>query len=462
MMRTWTGASASRGRRWFLLLAAACLACSLLLPPLIAFVPQPLSALGLVLLGAAAALIPWPSVVRRWIHAGGAVVMWGVVAWCDFSQAAPLTEPRGRVWGERALPLALALAVWLWLQAPQLWQRRTLLALTLPSLCGLSAMAWPTPRQVLDFAPYYVAVDAHQTIYVSDAHASVIRVFGADGSLRAKLRPGLASLHGPPGIGFSPPGAYNDPDSLGVGRALPGSSSVSALLRPWPVGADDFWFCGMATDSASRLYVPDWMRGRMLRFTPGGTLDADWPLPSGYQPSLGCISAAGSTLLLSDQRGAVLQIDPLTHKTLHSWSLPETIEGGISATSRGDTVFALAASRVYRIDTRSGAVTSWPLPTPTGPLGAPYQAILALGDGRVVIANLTARRADLYSGDGRPLGAVGRHGHMPGEFGQVGGLATDAGGHIYVSDVDSRALQRFTPTGHIDAIYWGPDDDEVD
>ncbi len=71
-------------------------------------------------------------------------------------------------------------------------------------------------------------------------------------------------------------------------------------------------------------------------------------------------------------------------------------------------------------------------------------------------------RLDLYTPDGKSLGAWGKHGIWPGEFQQVGSLARDTHGQVYVCDFDGRVVQRFSPTGKINALYWSPDDDEVD
>jgi len=466
---------------WALVMGAGL--CALLLPPLVAFEPQRPIALALAGLGAALTLAPYwfrsrlAGVRRttlhartatgwvphsRWLEIVGVIVLWGVVAWCVFSQAAPLTAARSQVWSARALPLALLVALWLWVRLPRDWQRRGLLGVALPSVVSLGIVAWPAPPRAVDFAPYYLALDSHGTLYASDAHAAVIREFAPDGSLQAKLRPGLASRAGPPGPGLSPPGPYNDPDRLGVARATPGAHGLSAPLQPWPVGADDFWFCGMAMGPGDRLYVPDWMRGRMLRFAPNGHLEVSWALPAGYQPSLGCTTVAGAAPYLSDSRGAVLRLDPADGHVLQRWDVGEPILGGISATPEGDAIYALARSRVYRIDLRAGTLISWALPSVPGPLGQPYQAILALGDGRVLLADLAARRVDVFTSAGQPLGAFGRRGAMPGEFGQVGGLARDVDGWVYIADSDARVVQRFTPHGRIDALYWSPDDDEIE
>lgn len=446
---------------WIGVLFAGAAACAIAHAPVVGFRREPLAALALVVIGAIAAFAPLPRPWAARARAGGIALLWATIAWCAVSQQAPLTEPASLAWSLGGLPVAIVAALWLWPLLPGAWQRRTLAAVGLPTVAGLGLVAWASPPRPLDFQPYLVAVDSHGTIYVTDAGAPVIRVFAPDGTLRGKLRPGLASQMPPPGPGFTPPGPYNDPDGLGVPHAAPGSGVVSGALRPTPFGTDDFWFCGMAVDAHNRLWVPDWMRGRMLRFAPDGRLDARWPLPAGYQPSLGCVAAAGGDVYLSAETGAVLRLNA-AGRVLARWAVPEHLAGGISVSPDGTALYALATARVYRFDLRTGALTSWALPAPSGPLGNPYQAILALADGRVVITNLSARRVDIYRADGRPLGHWGGPGDWPGTFGQVGGLGRDKFGHIYVADVDHRVLQRFTSTGVPDALYRSPDDDEID
>ncbi|MGZ3662966.1 MAG: NHL repeat-containing protein [Ktedonobacterales bacterium] len=459
-------------RTWALALIAGAALCCLLAPPLVAFRPQPLPALGGVAAGGVILLWPLVRPLRSgwtgWgLAAGGALFLWGIIAWCILSQVAPITQPISFTWGLRGLPIVVAAAMWLWLMLSRDWQRRTLLAVALPSTVGLGLVAWNSSTlQLVNFQPYYVAVDSHGTIYVTDAASPVIRIFGPGGSLRAKLRPGLASRQGPPGPGFSQPGPYNDPERLGVPRAASGSTSVSGSLRPWAPGTDDFWFCGMALDSHDNLYVPDWMHSRMLRFAPNGQLIARGPLPQDFHPSLGCITTGpDDALYLSDEHGVILRLDANGHVLAH-WALPEAIVGGISISPDGRTVNALALTRVYQVELGGGVIRSWPLPTPTGSLGRPYQGILATTGGRVLVTNLTAHRVDVYctgvTGVGRECGHIGSGGIWPGQFGQVGGMARDNRGDLYVADFDHRVLQQFTSDGTLDALYWGPDDDEVD
>ncbi|HEX6541715.1 MAG TPA: hypothetical protein VF040_08175 [Ktedonobacterales bacterium] len=447
-----------------LTLVVGALLCCLLLPPVVAFEPQRTPALVLLAVGSALLAVS-PGMRQRWARRAlfiiGAVLLWVLAGWCALSQISPLTEPRSFTWGVRGLPLVLAFGLWLWPLLPLSWLRRALVAVVVPSLLALVLIAWSRPPHPLNFQPYYIAVDSNGVFYVTDASAPVIRVFGPDGTLRAKLRPGLASVQGPPGPGLMPPGPYNDPDGLGVPRSTPGSRTMTGALNPVPYGVDDFWFCGMATNATHDLYVTDWMRGRMLRFNASGRLLARWPLPHGYEPSLNCVAMLGQDVLLSDRLGAVLRLDS-SGRLLARWSLPEQLFGGISVAPDGRTIFALSHTDVYRISLASGAISSWPLPAPATALANPYQAILALDGNRLIVTNLGLHRLDLYTADGRSLGSWGLQGIWPGQFQQVGSLARDGEGRVYVCDFDARAIQRFSPSGRITALYWSPDDDEID
>ncbi len=161
---------------WGALLLGA-LVCSARLSPVAAFQPRPQLGLALSLLGGGALLLSrtHPALhPLRWV---GAAVLWACLCWCVLSQPMPLTRPPSLEWSLRGVPLILAAALWLWLvlRAPLL--RRAVAAALLPSLVALALVAWSSPPHPLTFAPYYLAVDSHGTLYATDAAAPVIRVF---------------------------------------------------------------------------------------------------------------------------------------------------------------------------------------------------------------------------------------------------------------------------------------------
>src|SRR5262249_20760333 len=154
--------------------------------------------------------------------------------------------------------------------------------LTLPTLAGLGLILTYGPPRARNFQPYYLAVDSRGVLYAAEIESSEVRVFGPDGALRAKLRVGVASVQGPPGPGFSPPGPLDDPLGIGgshcggaVGGPFRGTSPSACRHSSGEAEQGDsggnFGFCGLATDGQNRLYVPDTLRRWLLQFAPNGT-----------------------------------------------------------------------------------------------------------------------------------------------------------------------------------------------
>ena len=446
-------------------LCLAALVISLFMPPQMDFRAERLPAVILSLIGACAVLLPpllkqrvslrWPLVVAQF---AGFACLWGVIGWAALSQPAPLNQELALTESLRALPVVALAGLTALLIVRIAWQRRALLALLLPSLLALSFIAAITPPQVLDFRPYWLAVDSHGTLYVSDVESPVIRVFSPDGTLQAKLRPRQAVKRGIPGIGFSPPGPWNDPDNLGV-PGLTGQQGQYGWLRPWAPNTDEFLFCGLAVDGQDRLYVLDWLGNQLLRFTREGWLDAIWPLPKDYQPVTGCLTMSQGRLYVADQGGRVLVYDQDGH-LLNTLPLPGQ-PTGISADAAGH-LYALIGNSIWRETLSTHEIITWNLPPPRGALGVPYETLLALPNDQLLVSDLNNNHILRFSGEGRLLGALGGFGNQPGQFASIGAMALGSAGQLYVTDSDHRVVQRFAPDGRVDGLYRGPDDDEND
>lgn len=432
--------------------AVACL----LWPPVLAFEPRLTLGLALVAAGALALLVPLWGWIGYIIHSVGAALVWGVIGWCAVSQTALVTEPLAQLWALRLLPVLAAFAVWGLLRLPGAWQRRALLALVLPSALGLGAVARIAPhQQTPNFTPVYIVADSRGTLYVTDKRSPVVRVFSPDGALRAKLRPGVASVLGLPGRGFEPPGPYNDPDRIGA-------NTVYITQQPqYPFyDIDGIRFCGLAIDSQDRLYVPDAERDQMLRFTPDGRADLRWKLSNRFVPTRGCVAVSGDRIYLASGFGLISQYD-FEGRQLAAWTTPEPMRGDITAAPDGKTVYVLGARHIYAIDTGTGVMRALPITLPT-PSARVYETIAAAPDGRLLYTNLAAGRIDIYCDEQTLCGTVGGPGDWPGQFGTPLGLFQDGTGNVYVSDGTHRVVQRFSPSGHVSTIYWSPDDDEIE
>ncbi len=476
------GWSVMRRSVWPLFAGVAAAIVCVLLPPQIAFEPYLAVGLGLVTAGTLLMLLPGEHVARVALRCVGGILVWGTILWCALSQPVPLTrfppelltpsppvsltQSPTVVWCQRGAFVVFAAAIWCACCLPRGWQLRTMPAVLVPTVLLLSFVGWVNPPRAINFQPGYLAVDRQGALYATDLEGSAIRVFGPDGSLRAKLWPALASWQGPPGPGFSPPGPASDPERLGIPANLTQASAIVARNQP-PTGLE-FHFCGIALDTSDHLFVPDTMNHLMLQFSPSGSLIARWPIPVDYAPSIGCVATGGANVFLADRRGAILSFSS-QGKPLNRWTVPEPLVAGIAATADGAAVFALTKGHVYRLDTRSGATTNWALPTNFGGPNSGYQALLVQLSGRVLMANNVSLRVEVRCPGGSVCGAYGAASgqsqtgsDQPGQLGQLGGLAQDADGRIYVADVGHRVIQRFTASGHIDALYWSIEDDEAD
>lgn len=451
---------------WPLLAGVAAGIVCLLLPPHVAFEPYMAVGLALAMAGTLAMLLPGRHAVLTALRCAGGILLWSTILWCVLSQPVPLSQSPTVVWCQRGAFVIFAAAIWGCCCLPRGWQLRTFPAVLAPTVLLLSFVGWVSPPRITNFQPGYLAVDHQGAVYATDREGWAIRVFGPDGSLRAKLWPALASWQGPPGPGFSPPGPASDPERLGIPPQLTQASARSATSVP-PLGME-FHFCGIALDTSDRLFVPDTLNHLMLQFAPDGRLTARWPLPTDYLPSAGCVATGGGNVFLGDRRGVILAFSA-QGKLLNRWTAPEPLMAGIAANADGTAVFALTTGHVYRLDTRTGETSNWALPAEYVGLYTSYQGLLVQPSGQLLMANSIRQRVEVRCLDGLLCGTYGAASEQsqvsndqPGHLGRLGGLAQDADGRLYVADVGHRMIQRFTASGHINALYWSIEDDEAD
>jgi hypothetical protein len=378
------------------------------------------------------------------------------------TQPAQLSVPIVAIWPLRlALVLLVALS-WAFLMHPPSWLGRALLAFCVPTVLVLGLWGGPAAAAQLfgwrmyvpvsNFAPFWLTVDTKGTLYATDVNGGLIWVFDSSGNPKGTLRPGIAPPVPTPGPGIIPSGFQED---LNLSKAILQPTATPVVTGS--VGANfgyvpNFEFCGITTDPRDNLYTIDLVdpKGlKLLRFDRDGLITARWPVPSGYEPTSGCLAADTDHIYLSarDNRIFVLDRNANTQRVIQLHSQPF----GISSAGEGK-LLVMAPGQLTHIDVQSSAIVTTTLPPPMGELQIP---MAMTGKGDLLVTNHGAGKlVRVDPSTGKVLGSIGEPGSWPGQFGDVGGLAVDSAGRIYAADYRHRVIQRFSADGKIDSIWW--------
>ncbi len=107
----------------------------------------------------------------------------------------------------------------------------------------------------------------------------------------------------------------------------------------------------------------------------------------------------------------------------------------------GRTISAGSAPCPYRAFRAIGAVGEGVMRQPEA---------LAIGPGgRVYVGDQLTHKVQMFSASGRFEGQWGSFGTGPGQFGAVGGLASNAAGDVYLVDCGGDRIEEFTPQGRL-------------
>lgn len=455
-------------------LAAASLILAFENPVNIEFQPRLPETIGLCAAGIA--LLLWANVRRSLLALLlGAGVLLATVATGTMSQPAQVNLPVVAIWPMRLAIVVLVGVAWAFLLQPPAWFRRGLIAFAIPTaailLFFIVPPAWSQAFKLNNyrpinnkFAPYWLAMNGHGGLYVTDLDGVNVWAFDSSGNPQGTLNAAKAPPVPTLGPGIIPSGLQTELTGgvFQLTRAtptpvFPGTGIIPRSAIP------NFDFCGIATDPSGNLYLIDLFDPtgyKLLRFDDDGNITARWEAPAKYQPTNGCVAADSQYIYLSSVEGSKDgTIHVLDHmgKEVRRVGLP-FLPLAISANDRavaeeGEKVLVvIGPDTLQRLTVRGDSAALTPLKTPPNELQVP---ILLLHDGQILLSdhqNLKVARFDPLSGT--VTKTFGKPGTMPGEFGDVGGLVEDPHGSIFISDPVHRVLQKFNPDGRVSAVWW--------
>jgi hypothetical protein len=413
--------------------------------------------LTVLLAGLGAAALGYGAIKRDMrFYFGGAAFLFGLLAWSLATQPVQLGVPLASVLPFRLMLFGLVLGAWVFLMRPPLWARRAIMFVSVPVLLVAGLVSGPVvaaqlqgvPLPRVAFSPYYVAVNSRGTVYATNADGNAIWVFAPGGGLLGTIWPATANGPGQPGPGILP---AVEPTPI-VRPHDPFNT-----LPPAPANAPGpqyptVLFCGLAVDHEDNLLLVNNATQKLEKYDSVGNLLVQWPLPPLFDGSKGCIAADRTYIYISSRFGSVYVLDRQAN-VLREVKL-EYQPFGLAPDNRG-MLLVLGPFQMDRINPETGERTPVELPAPQGQLRIPYQSLLVTRSRQILATDVATNRVLRISlQGGQILGAIGEAGAYPGQFQGLGGMAEDAEGRIYVADWQNGAVQRFTPSGEIDRVYW--------
>ncbi len=249
-----------------------------------------------------------------------------------------------------------------------------------------------------------VAVDGSGNVFVAGAGTSTVQVFANDGTSLGEFN--IADGEGiqsPQGI------AVYGTDVFVADRSnhnVKKFTSTGTLITKWgTAGSADGQFAipmGVAVDASENVYVTDQVNDRVQVFDSTGSFIRGW-----------------GTLFGGDGDG--------------DFKGPS----GIAVDATGNVFVAdTRNNRVQKFMNDATFVTSWSVISPVG--------VAVDGSGNVFVTNTEDRQVQKFDNDGTLLYEWGTRGHGNGQFDTgPGGVAVDAGEHVFTGDGDAR-VQKFS------------------
>lgn len=213
----------------------------------------------------------------------------------------------------------------------------------------------------------------------------------------------------------------------------------------------------IAVDGAGRIYVAEYLGGRVQVFDPAGQFVTQWMVDA-KMPLRGMAADRKGTIYIA-QRGRITRYEGETGKSLGELEYEEG-QGfdDVSATPDGGLICAWYRNRddIVRFNSEGQVVRSVRAAISSVTDRSELDTSVAVdGLGNIYALGTFNNGVFKFGPDGKFLNRFGSHGHQPGQISAGQAIAVDGKGRVYVSDTkgvqvwdsDGRYLAVFKPDG---------------
>ena len=318
-----------------------------------------------------------------------------------------------------------------------------------------------------------IAVDAQDSLYLTDTLNHRIEVFSANGEfLRTWGSEGSANgeLDHPSGIAIAADGSVYVADTYN--DRIQVFTPEGEYLRGWGSfgsGPGQFsWPRGVVVDPAGNVYVSDYNNDRIQKFTTEGDFQASWGGSGSGDGELSspedlALDPDGNLLVVDAGNIRVQRFSPdgqFLEKLDDFGTGPGQYYAPIALAVATDGTYYVGESGVHRVQRFSATgefITQWgSRSNAAGGFTFPSGVAVA-SDGTVVVADTGTllfnqlgfenNRVQSFDSDGRYLSSWGAHGSEDGEFNSPRGIALDSADNVYVADHSNNRVQKFNSSG---------------
>jgi len=212
------------------------------------------------------------------------------------------------------------------------------------------------------------------------------------------------------------------------------------------------------------VYVADQLSYAVQKFSPEGTLEAQWGSFGGGHSQFGpiggiAVDASGAVYVVDSSHNRIEKFGP-GGEYITSWgkhgSEPGQFSfgssqdptkppgGGIAVNGRYVFVADSGNNRIERFNLQGREAMVWGTKG-SGPGQLNYPRGLAANESEVVVADDDNHRVEVFTTEGAYVAEAGSQGKGPGQFGFPYGVALDAAGDIYVADDLNHRVVKLNP-----------------